>query len=140
MSMNYALELNKEYNKALQYLMVAKKMTDKLRNKRIDAMLSNQFTPIEKLSSLKSTEKNFAYYIKALDIMKKIFGQDHIRIARYYHLLGQVYKNSGDLVKAKQCYQKALDIIIKQQFSDKILSTKNQKDIEIIQKHLQTLI
>ena len=76
---------------------------------------------------------------RALAIAKELFGKDHARIARYHYLLGQVFENMRDIDKAKQHYQMALDIANKQHFDNKALITGNQKNIVIIQEHLEKL-
>lgn len=137
--MNYAFEMHKEYNKALQYLSKAQQIATKNFPGKPYNFLSHQFSPIEKFPSLAITEKNINYYTKALALIKKIFGKNHIRAARYHYLLGQVFENRHNKAKAKQHYQAALNIASKQRFNDETLTTGNQKNIYLIQEHLEKL-
>jgi tetratricopeptide (TPR) repeat protein len=133
--MSYAFEMNHEYDKALQYLIKSQKIA--IKNPKFYVLYLYQFSPVEKLPfSIKT--KDVHYYTQVLDLTKQLFGKDHIRVAHYHYLLGLVYNNIGDNNKARQHYQKALDIASKQQFGDKTLSIGNQKNIEIIQKHLRS--
>jgi DNA-binding CsgD family transcriptional regulator len=134
--MHHAFEKHKEYNNSLQYLINAHKLAINHWGEKACSVLLNQFTPIEKFPTLGPLEKNVTYYMKSLDLTKKIFGEKHIRVARYHYLLGQIFENFFDKEKAKWHYQEALRIVNNQHFHDKILMMDNQKNIEIIQKRL----
>ena len=51
-----------------------------------------------------------AYHKKALKIRKKIYGEEHADVAGSYNNLGNVYRNLGEYVQAKQCHVMALKI------------------------------
>ena len=71
--------------------------------------------------------------------MKLLFGPEHIRVAHYYYILGQIYQNIGNINNAKENYQEALRILKKQNFSELVLVKGNQNNILIVQKCLTTL-
>jgi tetratricopeptide (TPR) repeat protein len=135
-NMGYALELHKEYDKALKYLIKAYSLV--LKNKKTYSLYMYQISPIEKLPPTIEAG-DLSYYRQALNLTEKIFGKEHPRIARYHYLLGLVLENIGDIINAKQHYNEALNIHSRQQFKDKILIKGNQRNIELIQKCLEKL-
>ena len=135
LSINNAYEMKKDYEKALQYLVKTQIVAKKYPEQGLYSIISYHFPATEKFSTLKATGKAIDYYMQALDLTKKIFGKNHIRTTRYYYLLGQAFKNTNKN-KAKQYYQKALNIANNQHFDDEILLAENKKNIEIIQKQI----
>jgi tetratricopeptide (TPR) repeat protein len=135
-SYSYALEQNHKYEDAIKYLRDAQNIANNTWGINTNKMLAYRFCPIEVLPTLDKTNVNINYYSEALELMKKLLGEEHARVARYYYLLGQVYENAGNNAQAKQNYQNALDIAKMQKFTDEVLIKGNQNNIEIIQKHL----
>lgn len=134
-----AYEMNKEYDKALQYLMKAQKLVKEARGANKNTVISNYFQPVVELSFLEKSEKNIDYYLQALDLTKKLFGKNHTRVARYYYLIGQVFANIDNKMMARKFYQKALTIANDQKFKDRFLIEKNQKNIQIIRDCLRKI-
>lgn len=137
--MNQAYEIHKEYDNALQYLIKVQKLAIKFWGKNSSIALAHQLCPIEQFPSLDKSEKNQNYYSQALEIIRTLFGENHIRTARYHFLLGQIYENLRDKNNAKQHYQEALDIANKQHFNSEILIAGHRKNIAIIQDRLKRL-
>lgn len=52
-------------------------------------------------------------FLRALEIRKKLFNEDHPRVAICLRDLGHVYQAQGDYEKAEQYYQRALEIFKK---------------------------
>ena len=50
------------------------------------------------------------YHKRALEIRKKVYGDDHADVAGSYNNLGNVYRNLGQYIQAKQCHERALKI------------------------------
>ncbi|KAJ7327825.1 hypothetical protein OS493_026104, partial [Desmophyllum pertusum] len=50
------------------------------------------------------------YHEKALDILKKIYGEEHDDVAKSYNNLGNDHFGLGQYDQAKECYEKALSI------------------------------
>jgi len=137
--MSYAYEIHKEYDKALQYLIKAQKISKKHWGENSYLMFAHQLCPIDKFLNLDVSEKNVNYYIKALKITKKLFGSGHIRISCYHYLLGQIFENTKDKYKAKQHYEEALKIANNQHYNSEIFTKGNLENIKIIQKRLDKL-
>ncbi|BBI18333.1 tetratricopeptide repeat protein [Neochlamydia sp. S13] len=58
-------------------------------------------------------DKAAEYINKALDINLKLFGENHLTVARDYNNLGQIYKEQSNLDKAAEYINKALAIDLK---------------------------
>ncbi|RDD40113.1 Tetratricopeptide repeat protein 28 [Trichoplax sp. H2] len=50
------------------------------------------------------------YYQKSAKTRKRLFGLYHVTIARNYYDLGRLYKQSGDRLKASECFKAALEV------------------------------
>jgi len=55
-------------------------------------------------------DRALEYYEKALNIGKKIYGEEHPNIATNYNNIGLAYYNKGDYDRALEYYKKALNI------------------------------
>ena len=137
LQMSHAFEMHKEYDKALLYFTSGQEIAENHWGNKSCVILSQIFSPIEKFPTLETFKKDIKYYIKALNLTKKTFGEESIRVARYNYLLGQTYENILDKSKAKLYYQEALRIANNQHFHNKELIIGNQKNIELITKHLK---
>jgi len=58
------------------------------------------------------------FHKKALEIRKRLFGENHPDVAMSYNNLGLAYKNKGDLVQAVKYFNQALEIL-KELFGEK---------------------
>jgi tetratricopeptide (TPR) repeat protein len=139
LNMSYAYEMQKRYDMALKYI---EKSQQAVRERFGDGpyeILLNYFSPIEKLPALVNSTSSHNYYVKSLDIIKMLFGENHIRTARYNYLLGQSFENIKNENKAIEHYINALSIARKQTFNSEILIKEHHKNIQIIQRSLQSL-
>jgi len=101
----------KEYDKALEYY-----------NKSLEISLFNfgenhpststNYNNIALVYSYKNNKKALEYYNKSLDIKLQTIGNHHPNTATTYYNIGFVYKDLRECQKAKDSFQKALDIRI----------------------------
>ena len=56
-------------------------------------------------------QKGIDYLKKGLEIMRKLYGDDHPRLIRYYNLIGSFYNEIGENQLAKNYYSKNLFIL-----------------------------
>ena len=133
--MSDVFEAKGDYDNALKYLAKTWE-TFKGYSGRGLYDISYNFPVNKEALPLRTDITNIDYYTQVLDLTKKLFGENHIRTSRYYNLLGQVFDNVGKKDKAKEYYQKSLDVSNKQSFSDETLMAINKKNIEIIKKSL----
>jgi tetratricopeptide (TPR) repeat protein len=50
---------------------------------------------------------------KALEIQTRVFGSDHLDVAKSYNNIGTVYNRQGKYEEALEYYQKDLDITVR---------------------------
>jgi len=140
LNMSYAYEMQKRYDMALKYIEKAQQAVRKHFGDGPYEILLNYFSPIEKLPTLVNSMSSHNYYVKSFDIIKMLFGENHIWTARYNYLLGQSFENIKNKDKAIEHYINALSIARKQTFNNEVLIKGHHKNIQIIQRSLQSLI
>ena len=97
-----------DYEKTLKYFQTALNNALNSNNEEYVA------TSYNNLGGIYDSQGDYAraleYYTKALDILKKIFGEEHPAVATSYNNLGFIYSSQGDYARALEYYTKALDI------------------------------
>lgn len=138
--MYHALEKKKDYPEALKYLIKAKKIATNYWDNKTPIILKHQLSPAEPFPTIDNSEINLQYFEQTLKLIKLLFGEKHILVARHRFILGQIAQNMDNKNQAKQQYKLALNIMNKQQYKDKILIESNQQNIALINKFLTPLL
>jgi tetratricopeptide (TPR) repeat protein len=71
---------------------------------------STLFTQIGNILYLLSPLKSKPFYLKALEINQKLFGEKHINTATSYHNMALLYEENKEYQQAEQYYLKSLEI------------------------------
>ena len=86
--------------------------------------MSQRFTKLWVLYTVRwetlSLKQAKDYHDRALTIMLKTFGPDHVNVAACYNRLGLVHRELGDLKQAKDYHDRALAIMLKELGSDHV--------------------
>jgi tetratricopeptide (TPR) repeat protein len=106
-------------------------------------LVAHDYSPVIEWPGLteKNTDKAVEYYQKALEITKKLFGQNSYMAARYHYLLGSSYEVNGKIDSAIEQYEQALVMAKKltSKINNKKIQKGHEKNIQKIQKRLKNL-
>lgn len=100
-----------DYMKALEY---NEKVLTSQRENIDNPIVANSYNSLGLIyHSQGDYAKALEYFNKALQILLKVFNDDHIDVAESYNGIGLVYYSQSDYAKALEYLEKALQIIIK---------------------------
>ena len=81
-----------------------------------------------------NNEKSLSYHLKALDVRKKLLGEDHPETARSYHNIGCCYYSIENFEKAYEFYEKAFNLrkkLLGEDHKDTIRSMNELQELKV---------